>query len=157
MQNMYIGTGFNKWGMTSSNVAANIVTDMILGIKNKYAHAFSSTRMEPVKNKDEMKNMLKQTAESLVLDKIKITPDSIKDIENDNGAVIEIDGHKVGVYKDASGKPYAVKPICTHLGCLLHWNNVDKTWDCPCHGSRFDHMGKNLYDPAIEDLKIYDI
>ena len=55
------------------------------------------------------------------------------------------------------GNIFAVKPICSHLGCLLSWNNADKTWDCPCHGSRFDFMGKNIYDPAFENLEIFDL
>ena len=62
-----------------------------------------------------------------------------------------------GLYKDIEGKVYAVKPNCTHLGCLLTWNNLDKTWDCPCHGSRFDYMGRNIYEPAIKDLDLKQI
>ena len=58
----------------------------------------------------------------------------------------------LGIYKNKEGEIFAVKPVCTHLGCLLAWNNLDKTWDCPCHGSRFDYTGRNLYEPAIKDL-----
>ena len=157
MPNIYIGTGFNKWGMTSSNVAANIITDKILGIKNKYEEAFTSTRLKPIKNRWEMKDMLKQVANSLVVEKLKIPAKTLNDIENDNGKIIEINGHTIGIYKDPSGKIFAVKPTCSHLGCSLSWNKVDKTWDCPCHGSRFDYTGKNLYDPAIKDLEIYNL
>lgn len=157
MKNMYIGTGFNKWGMTSSNVAANIVKDKIIGVDNKYEYVFDSTRMSPVKNRTEVKNMLKQTTKSLVIDKFTIPEDTANSIPNDSGTIVNISGNKVGIYKDSSGNLFAVKPICTHLGCLLNWNNVDKTWDCHCHGSRFDYFGKNLYDPAIKDLETYSI
>lgn len=157
MPNMYVGTGFNKWGMTSSNVAANIITDKILGIENKYEEAFTSTRLKPIKNRWEMKDMLKQVATSLVVEKLKIPDETLNKIENDSGAIAEVDGHKIGIYKDSSGKIYAVKPTCSHLGCTLSWNNVDKTWDCPCHGSRFDYKGKNMYDPAIKDLESYNL
>ncbi|MBQ9298325.1 MAG: FAD-dependent oxidoreductase [Clostridia bacterium] len=157
MPNMYVATGFNKWGMTSSNVAANIIADSILGINNKYADVFNSTRLEPLKNKEEFKNMVNQVVKSFVTNRIKIPKEDISVIKNDNGGIIKIDGDSIGVYKDENGKIYAVNPTCTHLGCLLTWNNLDKTWDCPCHGSRFDYTGKNLYDPAFKDLQIIDI
>lgn len=153
MKNVYVGTGFKKWGMTSTNVAANIVTDKIMGNKNKYEEIFTATRMKPIKNRWEVENMLKQTVNSIALNKFKIEPYSIEQIKNDNAAIIEINGDNVGVYKDIKGEIYAVKPNCSHLGCLLSWNNLDKTWDCPCHGSRFDYMGRNIYEPAIKNLE----
>ena len=153
MKNVYVGTGFKKWGMTSTNVAANIVADKIMGNKNKYEEIFIATRMKPIKNRWEVENMLKQTVNSIALNKFKIEPYSIEQIKNDNAAIIDINGDNIGVYKDAKGEIYAVKPNCSHLGCLLSWNNLDKTWDCPCHGSRFDYMGRNIYEPAIKNLE----
>ena len=157
MPNVFVGTGFKKWGMTSSNVAANIVVDKICGKKNKYEYLFDASRLNPIKNRDELKNMVVQSANSLVFDKFKPANMNFDEIKNDSGSIIEINNEKVGIYKDSEGKIYAVKPVCTHLGCLLSWNDVDKTWDCPCHGSRFDFRGKNIYDPAFADLQYYEL
>ncbi len=157
MPNAYVATGFNKWGMTSSNIAANIIKDEILGHNNLYAPTFDSNRFKPIKNRGEMKNMVKQVFNSFVSNRIKIPDEDLSAIQNDNGGIIRINGAAVGIYKDKDGQIYAVDPTCTHLGCLLTWNNVDKTWDCPCHGSRFDYKGKNLYDPAFKDLETFGI
>ena len=152
MPNMYVATGFKKWGMTSSNIAANIITDNILGDKNPYEKTFLSTRFHPIKNKQEFGNILKESTYSLVINKFKIPDESLNDVKNDEGKIIEINNEKVGVYKDNNGTVFAVKPKCTHLGCELSWNDLEKTWDCPCHGSRFDYKGINIYDPAIKNL-----
>ena len=156
MPNMYVMTGFNKWGMTSSNVAANIIVDKISGAENIYEEIFKSTRYKPIVNKDEMKNMLVDSTKSLILDRVKKENIKTNDIKNNSGAIIDLDGTKVGVYKNEEGKAYYIKPVCTHLGCILEWNDADKTWDCPCHGSRYDKYGKNIYDPAIKNLEVYD-
>lgn len=157
MTNVYIGTGFNKWGMTTSNVAANIIKDKIIGKENKYEEIFKATRVDPIKNKDEMKNMLVDTTKTVIGDRLKKEYLELEDIKNNEGGIIEKDGEKIGIYKDDKGNVYAVKPVCTHLGCMLKWNNADKTWDCPCHGSRFSYDGKSLYNPAIKDLKKINI
>lgn len=157
MPNVFVATGFNKWGMTTSGVAANIICDKICGRENLYERIFDSTRFGPVKNFEEVKNMVGQVVKSFVTSRMKIPEEDTFAIKNDNGGIIKIDGKSVGIYKDKEGKMYAVNPTCTHLGCLLTWNNVDKTWDCPCHGSRFNYMGKNLYDPAFKDLERYEI
>lgn len=157
MPNIYVATGYKKWGMTSSNIAANIITDKILGKENKYEEVFNSTRLEPIKNHEELGNMLKEVSYSLVINKIKDIEEYIKDVKNGEGKIIEIDGKKVGAYRNENGEIYLVKPYCSHLGCMLSWNNLDKTWDCPCHGSKFTYEGKQIYDPAIKDLERIDI
>ena len=153
MPNVYVGTGYKKWGMTSSNIAANIITDKILGRENEYEEVFNSKRLKPIKNYEELTNMVKEVGNSLIINRLKKTDEYLGDVKNDEGKIIEIDNEKVGIYKDREGNIYAVKPYCSHLGCELSWNNLDKTWDCPCHGSRFNYEGKNLYDPALKDLE----
>lgn len=152
--NMYIATGFNKWGMTSSNIAANIIADEILGNKNKYKEVFKSTRLEPIKNRQEVGNMLKEVNKSLIVSRFKIPKSELKDVKIGEGKIINIDNRKIGVYKAQTGEIYKVKPYCTHLGCELHFNNVDKTWECPCHGSKFTYDGKSIEVPSNKDLKI---
>lgn len=151
-ENAYVATGFNKWGMTTSNVAANIIADMILGRKNKYESVFVSTRVEPVKNRQEVGNMLKETVNSLVIKKFVLPEKEKQNLKEGEGKIIDIDGEKVGAYKDKDGKIYTVSSKCAHLGCELIWNNLDKTWDCPCHGSRYDYTGKMIYGPTVKDL-----
>ena len=157
MPNVFVGTGFKKWGMTSSNVAANIIVDKICNKSNKYEYLYRSSRLKPIKNLDEFKNMMIQSTNSLLLNKLKSPNMSFEEIANNSGSIIEVNNEKVGIYKDNNGNIYAVKPICTHLGCLLSWNDVDKTWDCPCHGSRFNFDGKNIYNPAFKDLETYNL
>ena len=101
--------------------------------------------------------MLKQVSTSLVMDKLKIPEDTLHSIPKGEGRIVEVENTKIGVFRDENGKFYAVKPVCTHLGCELSWNNLEKTWDCPCHGSRFRYDGKSLYDPSIKDLELISI
>ena len=119
MPHVFVATGFNKWGLTSGNIAANLITDKIMERENPYENIFRSIRLEPLKNKEEMKNILKETAKSFV------------------GKRLE--GVKA--------------PTCTHLGCKTCWNDIEKTWDCPCHGSRFDKKGLVIEGPAVDNIK----
>ena len=154
MPNVYVGTGYKKWGMTSSNIAGEIISNKILGVENKYSKVFESTRLKPIKNYKELGNMIKEVSYSLVIRKFQEPNEELNNIQNEEGKVVEIEGLKVGIYKDKEGKMFAIKPVCSHLGCELSWNNLDNTWDCPCHGSRFDYKGKSIYDPSIKDLEI---
>lgn len=154
MPNLYVATGFKKWGITFSNIAAKIITDKILGKENIYEDLFKATRLQPIKNHEELGNMIKESMYSLVINKLKDSPDTLDDVKNDEGKIVEIDDKKVGVYKDENGKCFFIKPVCAHLGCELSFNNQEKTWDCPCHGSRYDYYGRVIIEPAIEDLEI---
>lgn len=152
-ENMYVATGFNKWGMTSSNVAANIIVEKIKGNGSIYDEIFKARRFKPIENKGEVKNMIVDSVKGIIGDRIKSEKIEIDEIKNNSGGIVDIDGEKVGIYKNEEGKIYKIDPVCTHLGCILEWNDVDKTWDCPCHGSRFDKYGKNIYGPAIKNIK----
>ena len=151
-ENAYVATGFNKWGITTSNIAAEIITDKILGEKNEYEEIFKSTRLEPIKNIKEVTNMVKESVNSLVVKKLEVPQEEAKQIQNGEGKIVEVNGQKIGVYKNEDGEIYKVNPVCKHLGCELSWNNLDKTWDCPCHGSRYDYKGNLIYGPSVKSL-----
>ena len=155
MPHVYVATGYNKWGITSSNVAANIIVDKIMGKESEYEEVFRATRLEPMKNHKEMGNMIKESIHSLVLNKLDIPEETESQIENGQGGIVEIEGKKVGIYKNNQGEVFKVKPVCMHLGCELAWNNLDKTWDCPCHGSRYTYEGKLIYGPSVKNLETY--
>ena len=156
MPRIYVATGYKKWGMTSSNVAANIIVDKIMGNENENEEIFKATRMEPIKNIKEVGNIVKESVYSLVLHKLEIPKETLEQIQKDHGKVVEIEGKKVGVYKDSQGNLFKVRLICMHLGCELNWNNLDKTWDCPCHGSRYTYKGELIYGPSVKNLETYE-
>ena len=155
--NMYVATGYKKWGMTTSHVSAKIISDDILGKENKYASIHSATRLQPIKNCKAFGNILNQTVYSLAINKMCKPKLDYTQIQNDCGGIVNYKGKKIGLYKDTNGKMYAIKPYCSHLGCELSWNNLEKTWDCPCHGSRFDYTGKIITEPTTKDLEIIDL
>lgn len=95
LENIYVATGYKKWGMTSSNIAANIITDKILGKINKYQEIFTSTRLEPIKNRWEFGEMIKETTNSLIINKLKVTDEKLNDVKKGEGKIIEIEGKKV--------------------------------------------------------------
>ena len=150
--NAYVATGFNKWGITTSIIAAKIITDKILGVKNEYEEIFKATRLEPIKNIKEVTNMVKESVNSLLVKKLEMPQEEANQIQNGEGKIVEINGQKIGIYKDNEGEIYKINPICKHLGCELSWNNLDKTWDCPCHGSRYDYKGNLIYGPSVKKL-----
>ena len=153
MPNIYVATGFKKWGMSTAHVAGKIICDLIMENKNEYAEVYKATRLNPIKNIKEFGSMIKESTYSLFINRIKPTGVAFESIPTGEGGVIEMNGEKVGIYKREDGEVFAVRPYCGHLGCLVSWNNLEKTWDCPCHGSRYDYMGNLIMEPTTKDLE----
>lgn len=104
IDNLYVATGFNKWGMTSSNVAANIICNMILDKESKYEYLFDPARINPIKNRTELKNIISESVNSLAIKKLRNANVSFENIPLNSGGIIDINNQKVGVYKDSSRK-----------------------------------------------------
>ena len=151
-ENIYVATGFNKWGMTSSMVAAIIISDMILGKYNDFSEIFSPKRFDLSLSISNMAKDITETTKNFIAQKIYIPSSKIEHIKNGHAGIVEYNGEKVGVYKNNEGKEFIVTTKCPHLGCQLSWNADELSWDCPCHGSRFDYKGKLIDSPATKDL-----
>ena len=150
--NIYVATGFNKWGMTSSMVSAMIISDMILEKENDFKEIFSPKRFDLSLSINNVAKDISETAKNFIAQKIYIPSSQIEHIQNGHGGIVEYNGEKVGVYKDKNGKEYIVSTKCAHLGCELKWNADELTWDCPCHGSRFDYKGRLIGGPAVKNI-----
>ena len=151
--NVYVATGFNKWGMTSSMVSAMIISDMILGKENDFSEIFSPKRFDLSLSINNIANDMVETAKNFIAQKVYIPSSHIEHIRNGHAGIVEYNGEKVGVYKNNEGKEFIVSTKCPHLGCELKWNADELSWDCPCHGSRFDYKGKLIGSPATKDLE----
>lgn len=150
--NLFVATGFNKWGMTSSMVAASILSQMILKQPCPYQEVFSPQRFSAPAS---AANLVKNTAEAvkgISSELLKIPEADLSKLPLGHGGVVEVNGIKAGVYKDPEGNCFVVSTKCPHLGCMLEWNPDELTWDCPCHGSRFDYRGNLIQNPALKGL-----
>lgn len=150
--NWYVATGFDKWGMTSSMAAADIISSMIFGVEDTSADVFSPQRFKLTASAKRFGEEVGVISSALIRQTFTMPGDRARDIRPGSGGVVEYEGQKVGVYKDNDGEIYAVQTKCPHLGCQLQWNGDDKTWECPCHGSRFDYQGNILNSPARKGL-----
>lgn len=148
-----IATGFRKWGMTNSTAAARLLKDLVLERENPYASLYTPSRFyaDPslkrffVENADVVKHLIKG--------KLEQPGNRLDELGNDQGAVITLEGERKGAYRDQEGQLHIVDTTCTHVGCEVNWNAGDRTWDCPCHGSRFSYTGEVLEGPAEKPLQ----
>lgn len=147
-EDWFVATGFQKWGMTSSMAAALVLTDLMCGRENPYAEVFSPQRINALASAKSFLEEGKYAIVNLAKERISFPKEKIEEIRPGTGGIVEYDGKKAGVYRDGKGEFYAVSVKCPHLGCQLAWNQAEKSWDCPCHGSRYDYKGRLLDGPA---------
>lgn len=155
--NWFIASGFRKWGMTNSMVSAGLLSDLITGKSNPYEKLFSPSRFTPAASAGSFLKDSGKAVKTLAKELFSVPRDKLEDIPIGGAGIISWNGEKTGVYKNTDGHVYAVSVRCPHLGCELCWNQDELSWDCPCHGSRFDYTGKRIDNPAEADLPAYQI
>lgn len=153
-KHLYVASGFRKWGMSNGTVAAMLISDAIRGKENPWQEAFDPSRVDVIasasrliaENANEIQHYIAdrlQPGERIVL----------AGLPAGQGAAGRLGGEPAGVFRDYQGQVHAVVPSCSFEGCRLAWNNAEKTWDCPCCGSRFNYDGTLVMGPASADLK----
>ena len=151
--NWYVATGFGKWGMSTSMVSAQIITGIITGEKEDNENSIFSPQRFNRETATEIITGSKYAVKGLVMQRLTLKKKTLDELPKSHGGIVEVNGVKVGVYKTESGETFVLDTKCPHMGCQLEWNPDEISWDCPCHGSRFDYTGKLLDGPAQEGLK----
>jgi glycine/D-amino acid oxidase-like deaminating enzyme/nitrite reductase/ring-hydroxylating ferredoxin subunit len=152
-RHLFVATGFNGWGMTGGTLGAMILTDLILRNAKAWAELYDAKRLK-----------LRGASSMFVKENAKVARHwlgdglargdaaRVDDVAAGEGAIVRVHTERVAVYRDDDGALHALSPVCTHLACHVSWNRAEKTWDCPCHGSRFSADGSVIQGPAVRDL-----
>lgn len=152
--NVFVATGFHGWGMTNGTAAGLILSDLIMRGSNPWADLFNPNRIKPAASAKsfitEGVNVAKEVVESY------LPVGGAKDVTKlaaGEGMIVRHDRERLAVCRDLAGILHAVTAKCSHMGCDVAWNYAEHSWDCPCHGSRFDVLGKVIHGPAVKDLE----
>jgi len=154
-EKMYVATGYGGNGMIHSAIAAMTLTEMIVTGNSEYEELFNPNRIKVVAG---FTNFVKEAADVVGNLIGKVLPsDKLKELAElapGEARVVKYEGHRLAIYKDDQGKVYPLNSACTHIKCEVAWNTAEKTWDCPCHGSRFSFTGEMVTAPARKDLEL---
>jgi glycine/D-amino acid oxidase-like deaminating enzyme/nitrite reductase/ring-hydroxylating ferredoxin subunit len=150
--NVYIATGDSGHGMTHGTIAGMLLTDLIRGRQNPWARLYDPSRTTFQNAGTFLSENLNVAAQYLDW----ILPGdtrSVEELQPGEGMVVQRGLQKVALYRDDAGRLHQLSAVCPHLGCIVQWNKAEHSWDCPCHGSRFDGEGKVIHGPALGGLK----
>lgn len=154
VDHVYVATGFGGWGMTGGTVAGMLLSDLVRGEENAWRGLYRPTRFEFGASKGRLLSHNKHAMKHFVEDRLGGSRRrSAPRLDPGEGTVLDTDDGPVGVYRGDDGEYHAVSAVCPHMGCTVEWNDGERSWDCPCHGSRFDHDGTVLDTPAVEGLE----
>ena len=151
---IYTATGFAKWGMTNGAIAATVIADTIAGRTNRWASLFDPHRVTVTQSATKFVEENAKVALHWFRDRV-VHPQrgTFDDLAPGEAAVRQSGLKNLAGYRDEDGELHVVSAVCTHLACIVNWNTAERSWDCPCHGSRFDHQGRVLQGPAMKDLE----
>lgn len=152
-ERVFVATGFRKWGMTNATASGVMIADAVAGRENPWAFAFDSTRMRFTAAAKKLLTENLNVAKHLIGGKLQTNGHTPDELAPGEGQIMKIEGEMAAVSRDDEGGLHAVASDCTHMGCRVAWNTAERTWDCPCHGSRFTPDGEVIEGPATQPLK----
>jgi glycine/D-amino acid oxidase-like deaminating enzyme/nitrite reductase/ring-hydroxylating ferredoxin subunit len=158
VDDVYVATGFGGWGMTNGTAAATAVSDAILGTEPDWAAVFHPTRFEFGAARSELLLHNSAAMGHLFEGYLENRPSlDTSELGPGEAAVFDDRTDPIAVYRDEDSRFHAVSAVCSHMGCVVEWNDGERSWDCPCHGSRFDLDGTVLDTPAVAGLDTVDL
>jgi glycine/D-amino acid oxidase-like deaminating enzyme/nitrite reductase/ring-hydroxylating ferredoxin subunit len=148
---LWVATGFRKWGLAMGTSAAAMLTDLIAGRKTRWAEAFDPNRLRP---RAALPSLAKENANvGFHFFRDRARRGSVDGIQPGEGRIVGEGLAQRAVHRDDTGRLHTLSARCTHLGCIVKWNTAERTWDCPCHGSRFAATGEVVQGPAVSPLE----
>jgi Rieske Fe-S protein len=153
---VWVATGFSAWGMTNGTLAGLMLADLIQDRPNRYADLYDPSRMTVRASAGSFARENVDVARHLVGGMFRSDVTDAEQLEPGEAGIYHGPHGRMAGYRDEHGGLHIVSARCTHLGCTVAWNDAERSWDCPCHGSRFDLAGAVLHGPAVEPLERYD-
>lgn len=154
MRRTYVATGFRKWGLTNATAAAHMIADRMAGRDGDWSATFDATRLGNLHTLARTFSLNLGVANKFVRGRLqRLFAPAVDDLDRGEGSLVRANGSTLAAYRDPDGDLHCLSPTCSHLGCTVRWNHAEKSWDCPCHGSRFSIDGQVLNGPATDPLQ----